>query len=163
MFDLSSDVDMLKKMQYDRNKLIHERKESLRSDIGLIKKYFDLVDQYIKVKDHVDNKIFNNVVESFNRLIKSVFDSLKDLELLDSVIKENKRRHMDLFNHFSSTQDHTDPEISGRNEILSQMLHMDDSDIETEELKKELELLLETSRIKYSDLLVDTSVINMKK
>lgn len=67
MFDLSSDGDMLKKMQYDRNKLIHERKESLRSDINLIKRYFELVDQYIKVKDRVDNKIFNNVVESFSR------------------------------------------------------------------------------------------------
>lgn len=70
---------------------------------------------------------------------------------------------MDLFNHFALTQDYTDPEISGRNEILSKMLHMDDSDSETEELKKELELLLETARIKYSDLLTNQSVLNIKK
>ncbi|MFZ2316091.1 MAG: hypothetical protein WAW86_10610 [Gammaproteobacteria bacterium] len=161
MFDLSSDDYLFKKMQYDSNKILHERKESLKSDIDLISRYCEAIEKCISMPNRADKKIFNNILDSLFNVIKMVSDDLMHLKKIDDLRKESKERQLKLVKEFQSSLGYpNDPVVIKQNTILNQLINIDESDKELEKLSTELQILIDGCKDRYSHFLVDKADSN---
>lgn len=150
MFDLSSEINYSKKLQYDHNKLMQRKIESLKDDIAYITKTSATIDNMLNIREHADESKIKSFISEFDKILDDIRDDIIKTQKIEDFSREARKKQLQLFEELTDTNIDNGSYSAEKKELLA-LLKMDTSNEEIEKLTIVLTVLIVECRLKYLD------------